>query len=97
MLIFYLGTSILSLGHSAWAATLATEYHQRSRVFGVLAATGVVGAVVVLLIPILASRIGWSSAQGVRVVKMADDDKVAAACLVPETEEEDKEPELPLQ
>jgi DNA gyrase subunit A len=37
------------------------------------------------------------SAQGVRVVKMADDDKVAAACLVPETEEEDKEPELPLQ
>jgi DNA gyrase subunit A len=37
------------------------------------------------------------SAQGVRVVKMADDDKVAAACLVPETEDEDKEPELPLQ
>jgi DNA gyrase subunit A len=37
------------------------------------------------------------SAQGVRVVKMAEDDKVAAACIVPETEEEDKEPELPLQ
>ncbi|KRB51072.1 MAG: MFS transporter [Pseudomonadota bacterium] len=68
LLIFYLGTSILSLGHSAWAATLATDYHQRSRVFGVLAATGVVGAVVVLLIPILASRIGWSSAQGVRAM-----------------------------
>jgi DNA gyrase subunit A len=37
------------------------------------------------------------SAQGVRVVKMAEDDKVAAACLVPETEEDDKAPELPLQ
>lgn len=38
------------------------------------------------------------SAQGVRVVKMADDDKVAAACIVPDADEEDdKSPELPLQ
>ena len=38
------------------------------------------------------------SAQGVRVVKMEEGDKVAAACLVPESEiEDDKEPELPLQ
>jgi DNA gyrase subunit A len=38
------------------------------------------------------------SAQGVRIVKMADDDKVAAACIVPETvEDEEKGPELPLQ
>lgn len=66
LLIFYLGNSILGLGHSAWAATLATEYHQRSRVFGVLAAAGVIGAVIVLLIPIVAAHIGWSEAQGVR-------------------------------
>lgn len=68
LLIFYLGTSILSLGHSAWAATLATEYHERSRVFGVLAAAGVLGAVVVLLIPIAAGHIGWTDAQGVRAM-----------------------------
>lgn len=38
------------------------------------------------------------SAQGVRVVKMEEGDKVAAACLVPESEiEDEKEPELPLQ
>jgi DNA gyrase subunit A len=38
------------------------------------------------------------SAQGVRVVKMADDDKVAAACIVPDAvEDEDKGPELPVQ
>jgi DNA gyrase subunit A len=38
------------------------------------------------------------SAQGVRVVKMAEDDKVAAACVVPDAvEDEEKEPELPLQ
>jgi GPH family glycoside/pentoside/hexuronide:cation symporter len=68
LLVFYLGTSILSLGHSAWAATLAVEYHERSRVFGVLAAAGVVGAVIVLLIPIMAHTIGWSDAQGVRAM-----------------------------
>lgn len=68
LLIFYLGNSILGLGHSAWAATLATEYHQRSRVFGVLAAAGVVGAVVVLLIPIAATHVGLTSAQGVRAM-----------------------------
>ncbi len=38
------------------------------------------------------------SAQGVRIVKMAEDDKVAAACIVPEAvEDEEKGPELPLQ
>lgn len=38
------------------------------------------------------------SAQGVRVVKMADDDKVAAACIVPDAvEDEDRGPELPVQ
>ena len=38
------------------------------------------------------------SAQGVRVVKMAEDDKVAAACIVPEADgEEDKGMDLPLQ
>jgi Na+/melibiose symporter-like transporter len=68
LLVFYLGTSILSLGHSAWAATLAVEYHERSRVFGVLAAAGVVGAVIVLLIPIMAHPIGWSDAEGVRAM-----------------------------
>ena len=68
LLVFYLGNSILGLGHSAWAATLATEYHQRSRVFGVLAAAGVIGAVIVLLIPIGAAHLGLSSAEGVRAM-----------------------------
>jgi len=38
------------------------------------------------------------SAQGVRVVKMADGDKVAAACIVPDAvEDDDKDLELPVQ
>ena len=66
LLVFYLGNSILSLGHSAWAATLATEYHQRSRMFGILAAAGVVGAVILLVIPIATAHMGMHAAEGVR-------------------------------
>ena len=54
LLVLYLGISILVLSHSAWAATLATNYHERSRIFAFLAAAGVLGTVAVLLIPIFA-------------------------------------------
>ena len=66
LLVYYLATSILGLGHSAWGANLATNYHERSRVFGVVATLGVIGAVAVLLIPILAESFGRSSATAVR-------------------------------
>ena len=66
LLVLYLATSILGLGHSAWGATLSTEYHERSRVFGVLAAVGVMGAVLVLIFPIIAGNLGRSAAQGVQ-------------------------------
>ncbi len=65
LLIYYLGTSILGLGHSAWGANLSTTYHERSRLFGVVAALGVIGAVVVLLIPIGANAMYRSFAQTV--------------------------------
>lgn len=66
LLVLYLGNSILVLSHSAWAATLATNYHERSRVFAILAAVGVLGAVTILLIPIFAHA---SSKTDFRAVK----------------------------
>jgi Na+/melibiose symporter-like transporter len=66
LFIYYLAYSILTLGHSAWGATVSTAYHERSRVFGVVATIGVIGAVVVLLIPIFADRLHHSDAQAVR-------------------------------
>jgi len=66
LLVLYVGWSIMTLGHSAWGATLATTYNERSRLFGVLAAVGVLGAVVVLFIPILARALGFTDAQGVQ-------------------------------
>jgi glycoside/pentoside/hexuronide:cation symporter, GPH family len=64
----YIGNSILTLSQWAWGATLATQYHERSRVFGILTAVGVAAAVLTLLIPIAAPSIGLSNAQGVQAM-----------------------------
>ena len=68
LLVMYLGTSILMLAHQAWAATLAKTYDDRARLFGVMMAVGVTGAVIVLLIPIVMERMGYGEAQGVRAM-----------------------------
>ncbi|MDO9249845.1 MAG: MFS transporter, partial [Phenylobacterium sp.] len=68
LLIMYLGTSILGLSHSAWAATLATNYHERSRIFAVMTAVGVLGSVLVLVIPIVLEQQGLTDAQGVKAM-----------------------------
>ncbi|WP_374472988.1 MFS transporter [Phenylobacterium sp.] len=68
LLVMYLGVSILMLSHQAWAATLAKSYEDRARLFGVMAAVGVLGAVSVLLIPIVMERLGYGEAQGVRAM-----------------------------
>ena len=56
LLVLYLGSSILDLSRSAWSATLATHYDERSRVFSILSAVSVLGAVAVLVVPIAAAR-----------------------------------------
>ena len=53
LLVFYAGTSIMSLSHTSWASVIAPTYDQRSRLFGWMSAIGVVGAAVVLLLPYL--------------------------------------------
>src|SRR2546426_4666199 len=46
--LFPYTTLFRSLAHLGWAARLATRYDQRARMFGVIAAVGVTGAVAVL-------------------------------------------------
>jgi GPH family glycoside/pentoside/hexuronide:cation symporter len=52
LLIYYAGNSIFVLAHAAWAAAIATSYHERSRVYGWMQAIGVIGSVSLLLLPI---------------------------------------------
>jgi GPH family glycoside/pentoside/hexuronide:cation symporter len=58
LLVMYFGYSMVYLAHSAWGARLATRYHERSRLFGTMTAVGVVGALGILAISIMARRIG---------------------------------------
>jgi glycoside/pentoside/hexuronide:cation symporter, GPH family len=51
LLIYYAGLSIAMLAHAAWASTLATHYHERSMVYGVMHAVSVLGSVGLLLLP----------------------------------------------
>jgi Na+/melibiose symporter-like transporter len=53
LLVLYTGTSITALSHAAWAATLATSYNERSRVYGWMQGIAVLGSVVLLALPIL--------------------------------------------
>jgi Na+/melibiose symporter-like transporter len=68
LLVMYLGVSILLLSHSAWAASLARSYDDRARLFGVMAAVGVGGAVSVLMIPIAMEQMGYSEPQGIQAM-----------------------------
>lgn len=64
----YLGNSILGLAQSAWSATLATTYHERSRIFGITTAVGVIAAVATLLVPVFAPKPRFSDADIVQIM-----------------------------
>jgi GPH family glycoside/pentoside/hexuronide:cation symporter len=68
LLVMYLGTSILGLSFSAWGATLATAYHERSRLFGMAAPVGVAGSLFVLALPAISKGLGGTDAEAVQAM-----------------------------
>lgn len=68
VLVLYIGNSMLDLSHRAWAASLAPQYNDRSRLFAILAAVGVLGSASVIAIPILSEARGVSDAGNVTVM-----------------------------
>ncbi|MDZ4373318.1 MAG: MFS transporter [Phenylobacterium sp.] len=68
LLVMYVGYSGVYLSHLAWAGRLAPSYQQRNRVFGAITGLGVVGAMAVLLIPVLMTQYGATDAEGVRAM-----------------------------
>lgn len=53
MLVLYVGWTMLTLAHTAWASELSTDYDRRSRIMGFIQFCGLVGSIVVLLVPTL--------------------------------------------
>ena len=68
LLVMYLGTSTMGLAQSAWGARLAPQYDERSRLFGVLTAVGVVGTMAALAFPIIGKPLGRSDAWDVQAM-----------------------------
>jgi glycoside/pentoside/hexuronide:cation symporter, GPH family len=68
LMVMYLGLSILTLSHAAWAASLARTYEHRARIFGIMGGVGILGILGVLLIPIVMEQRGFSDAEGVRAM-----------------------------
>lgn len=56
LLVLFLGMSILTLAQAAWGASIATDYHDRSRVYGVIQAVGVLGSIMILLLPLFLAK-----------------------------------------
>lgn len=56
--VMYVGFSILVLSQVSWGAVLATTYDERSKVYAFGSVIGVLGAVAVLIAPILLQRTG---------------------------------------
>lgn len=69
LLVLYIGYSILTLSHSAWASTLASGYHERSRVYAWMQGGLVLSMVLVPLIATWgAKQAGATPGAGVRAI-----------------------------
>lgn len=52
-ILLYVAYSMLVLGHSAWAAAISSDYHDRSRMFGWMLGVGVFGSSLLQATPLL--------------------------------------------
>jgi Na+/melibiose symporter-like transporter len=72
LLFLYLGFSIGTLGQLGWAAVLAPQYDQRSRVYGWWQVFNIIGVVLILVLPTVVVQTGVGTyADGVRIMGWA--------------------------
>lgn len=55
--VFYCGYSMAYLGHTALGSTLSDDYDERTRVFGAWQVANILGMILVLLLPVLTSKL----------------------------------------
>ena len=66
LLILYIGWTLLAITHTAWAAELSNDYHQRTHIMGALQFWGLLGSVIVLAIPAIVDQINPEGGMRVR-------------------------------
>ena len=70
MFFLYIGYTMLTISHLAWAAELSDDYNERSRIQGYREAFSLIGVPLVLTIPVLIERLGTGDAESARVNAM---------------------------
>ena len=70
MFFLYIGYTMLTISHLAWAAELSDDYNERSRIQGYREAFALIGVPLVLAIPVIIERLGGSNAEADRVHSM---------------------------
>jgi Na+/melibiose symporter-like transporter len=68
LLVLYAAMSIVAVAHPAWGATLARSYHDRSRIFGIMAAVQIAALLAVLSIPVIVSKLGFGDGDAVQAM-----------------------------
>ena len=58
LIVMYVGWTLSSVSHTAWALELSSDYDRRSRITAILQLAVIAGAIVVSLIPALMERLG---------------------------------------
>ena len=61
LLLMYLGSSMITLAHSAWAANISTSYQERSSIFAAIGTSGVAGMTLLFAMPLLVDNPDGSS------------------------------------
>lgn len=56
LLVMYLGTSMMNLAHSAWAASVSPSYNERSKIFAAIGVLGVAGMTLLFAMPLIAPK-----------------------------------------
>lgn len=76
--VVYVGYSITVLAHTAWASTLSSQYHERSRIYGFWQTGNVLGMITILALPIIlgllkvpGAKDGYVAQQGLYIVILA--------------------------
>ena len=56
LFVYYIGTSVVALSHASWASVVASNYNDRSRVFGTIQVVSAIAATAILVVALLFSK-----------------------------------------
>lgn len=68
LIVVGVGQSMGQLSMMAWASQAATQYHERSRIYGWWQALTVAGMLFILTLPVIVGKLGGSDADGVHAM-----------------------------